>query len=291
MEILRTAARANLPKPIRRVLGYGLNYTQRLGRWGGVLTTVRGASWADRIRLTGSALAAPWLALHELGSWQDPILLFDTAVRVPGIGRFQLRRRTDDLWHVVPWREQAIVDLLRARLGPGMTFVDAGANIGVYSVLASQLVGHAGKVIAIEMMPPTAALLRRHIELNDCHNVDVVENALAEESGLTIMATIEGGKAGQASIVRNDRTDAERVHVTTTTLDTICESVERIDVMKMDLEGAEDLALQGAERSLEKTITIIFEAVHGGTSATAERLTQAGFKVRPLSRKDWIAER
>src|SRR5688572_28301459 len=105
------------------------SYASRLAVWVIVLVQVRGYRVVDEIKLLISALCAPVTSLQGLGSWQDPQLLFDAEVVIPDVGRFKLRRRTDDLWIVVPWRERAVVDVIRSLLHPGDTFVDAGANI------------------------------------------------------------------------------------------------------------------------------------------------------------------
>jgi hypothetical protein len=159
----------------RKVVGTLIRYWQRLGRWGMVLIQVRGVSWHDQFKLLGSAVAAPAISLRSLSEWQDPVLLSDAVVRVGGIGTFHVRRWSDDLWHVLPWREREIHRALRRLLRSGDVFIDGGANIGIYTLLASQLVGPAGRVLAIEMMPDTAAILRRHVRENRCANVEIVE--------------------------------------------------------------------------------------------------------------------
>jgi hypothetical protein len=177
-------------------MGAGWRYAQRLERWAVILRQLRGCTWRDQMKLLASAAAAPVLALRDLSSWQDPVLLFDACIRAPRIGRFHVRRHTDDLWHVLPSREQGIHDALERLLRPGDVFVDAGANVGFYTLLASRLVGPTGRVLAIEMMPATADILRQHVAINDCTNVELVEKALSDRAGDTIMAKVPAGKHG-----------------------------------------------------------------------------------------------
>jgi len=126
MSRFRKKLKRMLPRPIRVVLRALLHYTQRLARWGIILVQMRGASVLDEFKLILSACATPVVSLKHLMEWQDPVLLFDTEVVVHGVGRFHLRRHSDDLWHVLPWREQAVVKALRGRLQEGNIFSRCG---------------------------------------------------------------------------------------------------------------------------------------------------------------------
>lgn len=290
----RTILKQVLPLPIRRTLRGILHYVQRLGRWVVVLWQVRGSTWRDQSVLLQSALAAPVISLQNLQQWQDPCLLRDAAVEVPGIGRFLLRERSDDLWHVLPWREKALLEEIGRRLKPGDVFIDAGANIGVYSVLASRLVGPSGRVIAIEMMPDTADRLEQHITINGLHNVTVVRNALSDVAGSIVTATVQAGKFGQATIAE----DSERyglgtcIEVTTITLDEIVGGVADIALMKMDLEGAELPALRGAADATAKLKAVIYESWGSRCSedGVVDRIfMESGFRLVQIDGNNWLA--
>lgn len=284
----------SIPNPVRQLLGRGKHYLQRLGRWAVILVQLRGNSWRDQAKLLASAVAAPVTSLSELGRWQDPVMLFDANVRVSGIGCFQVRRRSDDLWHVLPWREQGVHRALREILRPGDVFVDAGANIGIYTLLVSQLVGPAGRVIAIEMMPDTAAILRRHVEENGCGNVEIVERALSDGALASVTAKVVPGKYGQASIAENAGGQSgvreQEVEVEAITLDQVCNGIEQIHLMKMDLEGAELQALAGATATIERTGCVIYES-HTHADALANWFELAGFAISRKLGKDRLAER
>ena len=284
--------RESLPRPARKLIGAILQYGRRVGRWAVILGQVRGASWRDELILLASATAAPFSAIRRLSRWQDPILLFDAVVEVGGVGTFHLRRHSDDLWHVLPWRERGIHAALRHCLGPGDLFVDAGANIGVYTVLASRLVGPAGRVLAIEMMPDTAAILRLHLETNGCSNVEIVENALSDRSGKTLTARVPAGKYGQASITvaPADAAGLEERRVRTITLDEACGQYGRIRLLKLDLEGAELQALAGGRSVLDRTDKVVYEA-HTAEGELAELFEQAGFRISHRLGKDRLVER
>ena len=290
---LRAKLKRYLPSPLRKVIRMVVTYFQRMGRWAIILMQMRGVNANDQMKLFASALAAPFNSLSDLDSWKDPKLLYDLEVVVFNIGRFKLRKNTDDLWHVLPWREYAIFRELRKRLKPGSTFVDAGANIGIYTILASRLVGVEGVVISVEMIPGTAAILQRHIDLNGCQNVKLVENALSDQAGETVVATIPEGKYGQASIAHNNLKErvGEKISIQTTTLDVICAPYPVIDLMKMDLEGVEALALSGAINTLPKIRALIFESVHDRSDEASELVKEAGFYLNDLTGKDLLALR
>lgn len=285
-----------LPPPARRVLRGALHYVQRVGRWAIILWQVRGSTWRDELTLWRSALAAPVISLRNLLKWQDPVLLADAAVEVRGIGRFMVRRRCDDLWHVLPWREQGVLAEIRSRLVPGEVFLDAGANIGVYTVLASRLVGRSGRVIAVEMIPDTADRLEDHIRINRLDNVTVVRRALSDVAGRVLTATVLSGKFGQATIVDNSEARGVRsqVDVTTTTLDEVTTGIANIALMKMDLEGAELQALRGAECTLARLRAAIYEN-WGRARVEDDPLDRAfveyGFQVRKVDGNNWLAVR
>jgi FkbM family methyltransferase len=91
---------------------------------------------------------------------------------------------TDDfiprvLFYYGVW-EPTMTAWIRKRLATGDTFIDVGANIGYYSLLASKLVGRTGRVLAIEPSPEIFALLKNHLEMNDAHNVRAVRMAVSD---------------------------------------------------------------------------------------------------------------
>lgn len=281
-------AKATLPQPVRRLLRGCLHYTQRVGRWPIILWQIRGVSWSDQWILFKSALAAPFLSFENLLAWQDPVLLADAQIEVRGVGHFFVRSRCDDLWHVLPWREQVVVKTVKDRLQKGNVFIDAGANIGFYTILASRIVGDSGRVLAIEMMPDTASILRQHLVLNQTTNVTVIEKALSDTTGQTITARVHKGHYGQASIAGVIHGDARAVSVSTITLSQVLDELTRVSLMKMDLEGAEYMALRGAGDALARVDTICFEQWQAD-SKVANQLRDAGFIVSAIDGRNQIA--
>ena len=202
MSGLRDRLKMWLPRPVWVLLRRTWNYFRRLGYWALVILEVRGDNLLESLKLYLSAIAAPITALPKLDDWGNPVLLFDTRVRVAGHDRFRCRRNSDDLWHVLPSAQGTVRKALVERLKPGGVFVDAGANIGAFTVLGARLVGPQGRVVAIEMMPDTARRLREHLELNGLGWVHVVEGALSDIGGQDVVAKVPPGLAGQATIVQ-----------------------------------------------------------------------------------------
>jgi tRNA/tmRNA/rRNA uracil-C5-methylase (TrmA/RlmC/RlmD family) len=137
----------------------------------------------DRRIIRGAVKRSPLSAFSRLDEWRNPELLKDAEVLVPGFERFMVRAKSDDLFHLLPASEPEVVSVLRHYLREGSVFLDAGANIGFFTVLASKLVGQSGTVLAVEMMPDTAAILRKHVALNRCENVKIIEAAHPRRKG------------------------------------------------------------------------------------------------------------
>jgi FkbM family methyltransferase len=141
---------------------------------------------------------------------------------------------------------------MRTLLQPGDVMIDAGANIGLFTVLAGSRVGPQGRVIACEPAAATMGLLRDNVALNGFGWVELQEVALAEQPGRLQMQVFEPG-SGFSSFAPADTDRARTVDVAVTTLDDVAgEWLERTRLVKLDVEGAELRALQGARRLLER---------------------------------------
>jgi len=256
-------------------------YFSRLMVWLSVAREVRGCSRTDKAILRRALFRAPLMSLRALDEWRDPVVDEDCRVETR-LGTFGVRANSDDLYLTLPGREAMIVRTMRDILRPGDWFIDAGANIGAYTVFAA---GLGARIISVEMMPETAAILRRNVRDNRCQNVEIVEAALTDVAGKTVHATFEPGKFGSASIAV-ERT-GQTVEVSTTTLSILLEHVPRVHLMKLDLEGAEPETIKGAP--LAKIDAIIFE--DWGDQELSTFLADAGFDVRRLDGNNSLAIR
>lgn len=134
-------------------------------------------------------------------------------------------------------------------LSEGDTFVDVGANIGFFAMLAASLVGPAGRVVAFEPNPANCDLLRRSIEANDfAGRVDLHPMAVAERRMQLHFVTPgidSNGRLATSAEEAAEQSDLPAIEAVA--LDEALAGLERIDVIKMDVEGAEARAWQGMQ--------------------------------------------
>jgi|GEM_PF-3405173 len=286
---------SGLPRFVKQALMPAFHYAQRLRFWGMVIRDTRPVDGPSRAILRKSILAAPLTAFGRFGGWENPQILGDARLAVKGYGTFDCRERMDDLFHILPQAQPGVRATIEKYLKPGMTFVDAGANIGFFTIVGAKLAGADGHVICVEMIPETAAILRRHIDINQLTNVTVVEKALSDHAGGQVTAHLPVDHVGQASLIGESVSGitTREITVPTTTLDEITADFDTIDLMKIDLEGAESLALAGAQTMLGKVKRVIFEARPDdpGVDATVAALKAAGFSIRPIDKYNQLAHR
>jgi FkbM family methyltransferase len=166
-------------------------------------------------------------------------------------------------WKIVPGRflsaggheygvcfDAAEIDWISARIAPAGTFVDVGAHVGGYVIpIALRVPGCT--IVAFEPVSSTRELLQSNLERNHLDGrVLTIPRAASDSPGEVVMTTIEGGEnrvvprgsAGQdLEVVASVRLDDE-----------LAGKVDKVDVIKLDLEGGELPALQGAEGILER---------------------------------------
>jgi FkbM family methyltransferase len=143
--------------------------------------------------------------------------------------------------------EERELSVLRKILLPGQTFVDCGANIGLWSIVASSSIGSTGKVYAFEPNPKTAKKLRENLALGNIENVTLVETAVGDRPGMQLLQAEEAHN--QARIVINP--NQSTILVPTITLDSMLSDI-KIDACKLDVEGYELKVLQGGKEMLRK---------------------------------------
>lgn len=145
-------------------------------------------------------------------------------------------------------------------LDTGMTFLDAGSNEGIYTVFAAQRVGREGTVWAFDPSQREVSRLNRNLELNDLR-VRVYPVALADHAGQTEMLVAGYGHEGLNTIGEffGDVKESTRQSVPVTTLDDIVKEnpLPRLDVIKIDVEGAELKLLHGASDTLRRYRPVI----------------------------------
>ena len=155
-----------------------------------------------------------------------------------------------------------------SRLKPGDAFLDIGANVGWFTILAADAVGPEGKIFAFEPRTLTFNLLKQSVVDNALDDrVVLFHSALGKSEGtLRLVWTPNTINPGGARLERpgEDIGNNDYESVPVRPLDSL--DIDRdVSIMKMDVEGAEPLVLQGAERFLERCRpTILSEVLSGG---------------------------
>jgi FkbM family methyltransferase len=141
-----------------------------------------------------------------------------------------------------------------------MTVFDIGAHSGLYTLLASERVGIKGQVLAFEPSPRELRRLRWNLFLNRCRNVRVEPIALSSGEGIAELYVCLGRETGCNSLRRPAVSEpVGKVQVSVTTVDRYVErtGINKVDFMKLDVEGAELDVLRGASRLLSDFKPII----------------------------------
>jgi FkbM family methyltransferase len=187
--------------------------------------------------------------------------------------------------HGVSAIEPAVRAAIRRNVKAGDRVIDAGANIGLHSVVLAQQVGPSGQLLCFEPIPHLAAVLTRTLRLNGYGDrSQVIESALAETVGEVTLHVAD--HSPESSFYKPDGVGSSNVVVKKTTVDDIVGPGGRLDFLKMDVEGAEPLVWQGMQRTIREnaSLTIVLEwsASHfarSGFSASdfLRQITEAGF--------------
>ena len=140
--------------------------------------------------------------------------------------------------------EPLITGLFLSTLKRGMTVVDIGANIGWYTLLSASRVGPEGKVFAFEPEPENFSVLSRGIKDNSFTNVSAFQNVVSDFNGV---AALHLSKFSGGHSIKDDF-GKETIPIQSTRLDNLLHGlgVQDVDVMKVDVEGAEPEVLLGA---------------------------------------------
>lgn len=140
---------------------------------------------------------------------------------------------------------------------PGMNIVDIGANIGYYTVMAAMKTGQSGHVISYEPESENYSFLKRNVDANNLSNVRAVKMAIGDKVGTAKLYLTKNNKGTHS--FANNRNDSENETVNVDSLDHLLSAigVEKVDVLKIDIEGYEPFAFDGMKETLAKNSDII----------------------------------
>ena len=163
------------------------------------------------------------------------------------------------VWEIIGTR---LIELL---LRPGMRFIDVGANVGYYSLVAAHSVGPTGRVDSFEPHDTLRAMFERSVRVNGFDNINVRPEAVTESSGSVEFYAYARDNEGVSSTIRHNDTQVQPRSVTAISLDDFLsrDGVPRVDVMKIDVEGAERevfAGMRGLLASPSAPSAILFES-------------------------------
>jgi len=163
---------------------------------------------------------------------------------------------------------------LQRTLHAGDVIVDVGANVGAYSGLAAAIVGSAGHVYAFEPGPDNLCVL--HKRFGSTTNVTIVPAAVGDRSGETRLFLDRRDARRHSLAPANVGKAGDTIAVEQVCLDDYCESLTRLDVIKIDAQGAEVAILNGARHAIRrfkpKLVVEVWPAGLKNLGACAERL-------------------
>ncbi len=140
---------------------------------------------------------------------------------------------------------------------PGMVMVDIGANVGYFSLLCSTLVGKSGRVFSFEPEPGNFALLMKNIQINSFTNVEAVPKAVSDKNS-TLRLYINTLEQGMHSIIQHE-SGSSTIDIEAVSLDEFFATTNHIvDIIKIDIEGAEVLALKGMQNTIQRNEKLLF---------------------------------
>ena len=151
------------------------------------------------------------------------------------------------------------LDLFRSIVQKGMTVLDIGANVGLYTVIAAKLVGERGVVASFEPEGQNFEILQKNISDNGFKNIRPARMAIADKEGEVTLYLSEGNK-GKHSLFKPSDTEGEQV-VGTIRMDDWLErnNIGKVDVIKIDIQGAEPLAFAGMQKTLSMRPVLLME--------------------------------
>lgn len=175
-------------------------------------------------------------------------------------------------------------EVITRLLRPGSTYIDIGANIGTTTIPAARVVGPGGRVVSVEAHPTVAAYLKENIALNGLGNVMLHGCAVDSSGGTVRFADLRADDTNR--IVA----DGSGIEVPSRTLDDIASECDYVELLKIDVEGAELRVLRGGQETLRRARAVYVEVADAflrafGSSAAEliGLLRQSGFHLYAVS--------
>lgn len=181
-----------------------------------------------------------------------------------------------------------LLELRREYNGPGVIAIDGGANIGVHTIEMAKAMSNYGQVVAIEPQERIFYALAGNIVINNCHNACAIQAGLAEKAGMAEMPVPDYTRPASyggcelrpppvGGMVSTGQVTADRAPVRLMRIDDL--DLNRIDLIKLDLEGMEVAALEGgAEAIQEHHPLLVVEHIKSGIENITAILKPWGYE-------------
>jgi len=186
--------------------------------------------------------------------------------------------------------EKLQTKLIRRALKPSMTVLDIGANVGYYSLMIARDLKGSGRIYAFEPEPFNFRLLKANININGYANITPIRQAVSDVDE-TVTLFKDFGNCGAHSLWSDNVGQISGVeHIPATTLDSFVRTIGTVDLIKMDIQGAEARAIRGGEHLLSEQHPILFFEIaprllqHAGddTQAITELLQSWDYELRVI---------
>jgi FkbM family methyltransferase len=174
--------------------------------------------------------------------------------KVYGI-QFPLRATGGEWWiyrwrlnFLIGWYEAESIELCAKHIQPGAVVLDVGAHLGYYTRIFSKLAKKSGSVLAFEPCPENYPLLRHNLSATRFQNVKIIDKAVSAQNGTATLFISSGHSMHSLNAAFTD--NQGRVEVETIALDTFltANKIDKVDFIKIDVEGAEPLVLKGMQQ-------------------------------------------
>jgi FkbM family methyltransferase len=133
---------------------------------------------------------------------------------------------------------------------PGWHCLDIGANHGYYTLIMADAAGPEGRVVPVEPTPRLAGLLRETLDINGFPRVPVIQKAASSTDGERLRLVIPPRRSLNARLSEEAGPDDVVVEVDSVTIDSLTADWPRVDLIKIDVEGAEEAVWEGMQRTV-----------------------------------------
>ncbi|MCS6988375.1 MAG: FkbM family methyltransferase [Chloroherpetonaceae bacterium] len=178
--------------------------------------------------------------------------------------------------------EPATVKALKGLVKPGDVALDIGANVGYISLELAKRVGKSGKIFAFEPDASNFAALKRNLELNPDCNIEPIPLAVSDSNEpLRLYKALFDFNNGAHSTLPSEKHSTEFAEIPATTIDDFIRArgIEKLDAIKIDIEGAEMRAIDGMKETLANFRPVV------AMELCAEHQARAGYSTQDVMRR------